>query len=39
MLIQLTTSCGLAIRQQYDEGEMVELLSAIGLFNYFNRFQ
>jgi alkylhydroperoxidase family enzyme len=26
------------LRQQYDEGEIVELLSAIGLFNYFNRF-
>jgi len=27
-----------ALRQHYDEGEIVELLSAIGLFNYFNRF-
>ena len=26
------------LRQHYDEGEIVELLSAIGLFNYFNRF-
>jgi len=26
------------LRQQFDEGEIVELLAAIGLFNYFNRF-
>jgi len=26
------------LRQYFDEGEMVELLCAIGLFNYFNRF-
>jgi alkylhydroperoxidase family enzyme len=26
------------LRQHFDEGEMVELLCAIGLFNYFNRF-
>jgi alkylhydroperoxidase family enzyme len=26
------------LRQHFDEGEMVELLAAIGLFNYFNRF-
>lgn len=26
------------VREQYDEGDVVELLSAIGLFNYFNRF-
>ena len=26
------------LRKHYDEGEIVELLSAIGLFNYFNRF-
>jgi alkylhydroperoxidase family enzyme len=26
------------LRQHFDEGEVVELLSAIGLFNYFNRF-
>lgn len=26
------------VRRNYDEGEVVELLSAIGLFNYFNRF-
>ncbi|MGE5322343.1 MAG: carboxymuconolactone decarboxylase family protein [Actinomycetota bacterium] len=26
------------LRQHYDEGEIVELLAAIGLFNYFNRF-
>ena len=26
------------LRQYYDEGEVVELLAAIGLFNYFNRF-
>ena len=26
------------LRQYYDEGEIVELLAAIGLFNYFNRF-
>jgi alkylhydroperoxidase family enzyme len=26
------------MRQHFDEGDVVELLSAIGLFNYFNRF-
>lgn len=26
------------VRRYFDEGEVVELLSAIGLFNYFNRF-
>ena len=26
------------LRQHYDEGEIIELLAAIGLFNYFNRF-
>ncbi len=26
------------LRRHYDEGEVVELVSAIGLFNYFNRF-
>lgn len=26
------------LRQHFDEGEMIELLAAIGLFNYFNRF-
>jgi alkylhydroperoxidase family enzyme len=26
------------LRRHFDEGEIVELLSAIGLFNYFNRF-
>jgi alkylhydroperoxidase family enzyme len=26
------------LRQHFDEGEVVELLCAIGLFNYFNRF-
>jgi uncharacterized peroxidase-related enzyme len=26
------------LREFYDEGEIVELLAAIGLFNYFNRF-
>lgn len=26
------------LRQFYDEGEVVELMAAIGLFNYFNRF-
>jgi alkylhydroperoxidase family enzyme len=26
------------VRQHFDEGEVVELLAAIGLFNYFNRF-
>ncbi len=26
------------VRRHFDEGEVVELLSAIGLFNYFNRF-
>ena len=27
-----------SIRQFFDEGEVIELLAAIGLFNYFNRF-
>jgi uncharacterized peroxidase-related enzyme len=27
-----------SLRAHFDEGEIVELLSAIGLFNYFNRF-
>jgi alkylhydroperoxidase family enzyme len=26
------------LRAHFDEGEIVELLAAIGLFNYFNRF-
>lgn len=26
------------LRQHYDEGQLVELAAAIGLFNYFNRF-
>lgn len=26
------------LRQHFDEGEMIELVAAIGLFNYFNRF-
>ena len=26
------------LREYYDEGEIIELLAAIGLFNYFNRF-
>lgn len=26
------------LREHFDEGELVELLAAIGLFNYFNRF-
>jgi alkylhydroperoxidase family enzyme len=26
------------LRQHYDEGEVIELGSVIGLFNYFNRF-
>jgi alkylhydroperoxidase family enzyme len=26
------------LRQHFDEGEVIELLAAIGLFNYFNRF-
>ncbi len=25
------------LRKHYDEGEIIELLAAIGLFNYFNR--
>lgn len=28
----------LELRRHFDEGEVVELLAAIGLFNYFNRF-
>lgn len=27
-----------ALRQHFDEGEMVELVAVIGMFNYFNRF-
>ena len=27
-----------ALKQHFDDGEIVELLCAIGLFNYFNRF-
>jgi alkylhydroperoxidase family enzyme len=26
------------LRRHFDEGEMVELASVVGLFNYFNRF-
>lgn len=26
------------LREHFDEGEVVELASAIGLFNYFNKF-
>jgi alkylhydroperoxidase family enzyme len=26
------------LRQHYDEGQIIELAAAIGLFNYFNRF-
>jgi len=26
------------LRTYYDEGEIIELLAAVGLFNYFNRF-
>jgi alkylhydroperoxidase family enzyme len=26
------------LRKYFDEGEIIELLAAIGLFNYFNRF-
>ena len=26
------------LRKYYNEGEIIELLAAIGLFNYFNRF-
>jgi alkylhydroperoxidase family enzyme len=26
------------LRKYYDDGEIIELLAAIGLFNYFNRF-
>ncbi len=26
------------LREHFDEGEVVELMAAIGLFNYFNRF-
>lgn len=27
-----------ALREHFDEGEIIELASVIGLFNYFNRF-
>ena len=27
-----------SLRRFYSEGEVIELMSAIGLFNYFNRF-
>jgi alkylhydroperoxidase family enzyme len=26
------------LRRHYDEGQVVELAAAIGMFNYFNRF-
>ena len=26
------------VREVYSEGEVVELMAAVGLFNYFNRF-
>ena len=26
------------LRREFDEGEIIELAAAIGLFNYFNRF-
>ena len=26
------------LRRHFDEGEIIELAAAIGLFNYFNRF-
>ncbi len=26
------------LRQHFDEGEIIELAAAVGLFNYFNRF-
>jgi alkylhydroperoxidase family enzyme len=26
------------LRKHFDEGEVIELMAAIGLFNYFNRF-
>ncbi len=26
------------LRRHYDEGQIIELAAAIGLFNYFNRF-
>ena len=26
------------LRQHFDQGEIIELAAAIGLFNYFNRF-
>ena len=26
------------VRRHFDEGEVIELLAAVGLFNYFNRF-
>ncbi|HEY2915070.1 MAG TPA: hypothetical protein VGK21_17010 [Candidatus Angelobacter sp.] len=26
------------LRKHFDEGEIIELLAAVGLFNYFNRF-
>jgi alkylhydroperoxidase family enzyme len=31
-------ACWNELRHYYDEGEIIELLAAIGLFNYFNRF-
>jgi alkylhydroperoxidase family enzyme len=31
------TLCGKDLRKYFDEGEIVELTAAIGLFNYFNR--
>ena len=32
------TPSGTNCVKYYDEGEIIELLAAIGLFNYFNRF-
>ena len=35
---QVTDELYAEVRSHYSEGEIVELLAAIGLFNYFNRF-
>lgn len=35
---QVTDELWNELRRHYDEGEIIELAAAIGLFNYFNRF-
>jgi alkylhydroperoxidase family enzyme len=35
---QVSNELWTELRRHFDEGELVELAAAIGLFNYFNRF-